>query len=79
MKHSKMTLRQLAVEIIRNWKNIYFGARPYIAAMMELNSVDDMYGVEDGRTIVMYFLSNASTWRGPEARAIKAELKKRIE
>lgn len=28
------------------------------------------------RSIVLYFLSNATTWRGDDARRIKAELKK---
>ena len=43
--------------------------------MHQLHHVDDMYYNEDGRDIVLYFLSNASTWRGEKAREIKAELK----
>jgi hypothetical protein len=34
-----------------------------------------MYGADDARGIVMYFLANAGTWRGENARRIKAELK----
>ena len=30
---------------------------------------------DDGGSIVLYFLSNATTWRGEDARRIKAELK----
>lgn len=57
---------------------IYFGAKPYLSAMMALDSVDDMYGADSGDTIVRYFLSNANNWRGPVARLVKAELRKRI-
>lgn len=37
--------------------------------------MDDKYGADDARGIVLYFLSNATAWRGPVARAVKAELK----
>jgi hypothetical protein len=43
--------------------------------MRSLDSVRDAYGADDGRTVVLYFLSNASTWRGETAKRIKAELK----
>jgi hypothetical protein len=44
-------------------------------ALAGLTAVTDRYGFDDGRTIVTYFLSNASTWRGETARRVKAELK----
>lgn len=71
----KRTLRQIAREIKRTWENPYFGAVPYIKAMHGLEKVTDTYGADDGKTIVLYFLSNATTWRGETARRIKAELK----
>jgi hypothetical protein len=37
-----------------------------------------MYGLDTGYSIVAYFLSNANTWKGDVARAVKKELKKRI-
>jgi len=43
--------------------------------MYSLNSIDDMYIYDSGKSVVRYFLSNASTWRGDKAREIKAELK----
>lgn len=33
----------------------------------------------DAKTIVVYFLSNASSFRGPDAKRIKAELKSLIK
>lgn len=65
----------IAREIREDWRNVYFGAKPYLQAMATLHSVDDNYGYDDGRTIVLYFLSNASAWRGETARRVKAELK----
>ena len=64
----------IAREIVQNWDNIYFGAKPYLQAMFQLSSLDDQYGCDDARSIVLYFLSNAEYWRGPVARQIKKEL-----
>jgi hypothetical protein len=44
-------------------------------AMASLVSIKDDYGHDRGDMIVRYFLSNATSWRGPMARKIKAELK----
>lgn len=68
-------LYEIAREIRKDWKHVWFGAVPYLEAMEQLTSVDDQYICEDGRTQVIYFLSNASTWKGDTARRIKAELK----
>lgn len=69
------TLKEIAKEIRSTWKNIYFGAVPYVEAMETLNSINDDYFFDSGREIVVRFLANASTWRGNDARRIKAELK----
>lgn len=69
-------LSVIANEIKKDWKNVYFGAIPYLMAMECLNSINDNYGMDSAKSIVLYFLSNASTWRGEKAKAIKAELKK---
>ena len=65
----------IASDIRRDWKNVYFGAVPYLSAMARLDSIDDPYGNDSADDIILYFLSNATTWRGPVARAVKAELK----
>lgn len=68
-------LHTIAREIAADWRKPYFGAVPYLGAMQTLHSVQDDYGADSGRSIVAYFLSNASTWRGDVARRVKAELK----
>lgn len=66
----------IAREIRQNWKNVNYGAKPYLEAMYSLNSINDHYGLDDARSIIAYFLSNASTFRGEDAKRLKAELKK---
>lgn len=68
-------LSTIANEISMDWKRPYFGAEPYLRAMFELDTVDSKYGYDDGRSIVLYFLANATTWKGEVARRVKAELK----
>lgn len=75
------TFAEIAREIRATWKNVYFGARPYLAAMQTINSSDKhaSYMFETAEDIVIYFLANAQTWRGEDARRIKAELKSMIK
>jgi hypothetical protein len=74
MKTEKRSLSEIAREIRINWNPVYFGAVPYLSAMSVLNDINDKYGFDSGRSVVLYFLSNATTWRGETARRIKKEL-----
>ena len=74
-KTTTRPLCEIAAEIKKDWKKVYFGAKPYLDAMATLNSINDNYGWDSGKSIVLYFLSNAATWRGETAKRIKAELK----
>lgn len=73
---------EIAREIEKVWRKkdgssaVWFGAVPYLRAMKSLTSIDEMYGADTGKSCVLYFLSNATTWRGEDARRIKTELKK---
>jgi hypothetical protein len=68
-------LYEIAKEIKKDWVKPNYTAKPYLDAMKELNSINDKYGWDNGKTIVLYFLSNASSWKGETAKRIKAELK----
>lgn len=68
-------LHTIANEIRADWKQPYFGAVPYLDAMQTLNTIEDKFFLDSARSVVLYFLSNASTWRGDTARRVKAELK----
>lgn len=66
----------IAQEIRKTWPKVYFGAEPYLAAMECVDRITDYYGCDQAKDeIIPYFLANAGTWRGPDARRIKAELK----
>ena len=69
------SLSSIAREIRADWKKPYFGAVPYLDAMLSLNSIRDDYYYDSGRSIVVYFLANANTYRGETAKRIKLELK----
>lgn len=71
-------LHEIAREIRSDWKPVDYAAKPYLEAMLELESVNDQYGADSGRYIVNYFLSNAGKWRGDVAKRVKAELKQMI-
>lgn len=67
-------LYEIAKEIRSDWKNVYFAAEPYLKAMESLSTINDYYGMEDGGSIVLRFLSAAQTWKGEVARRVKKEL-----
>jgi hypothetical protein len=75
-------LSVIATEIRKDWRatakggKIYFGAVPYLEAMDKLNNITDNYYMDSGKDMVLYFLSNATTWKGETARRVKSELKK---
>lgn len=68
-------ISEITKEIRADWKKINYAAVPYLNAMSGLDKVTDTYGYEDAKGIILYFLSNAATWRGDVAKRIKLELK----
>ena len=70
------SLNDIGREIRLDWgAKINFAAKPYLAAMMGMGDINEQFGYDSGRSIVLYFLSNASTWRGAVAKRVKAELR----
>ena len=72
-------LYEIAAEIRKVWKKPAFGAEPYLSAMVELKTIRDKVMHDDGKHIVLRFLSNALTFKGEDARRIKKELREHIE
>lgn len=68
-------IHAIAREIYATWEKPNYAAVPYLSAMRSLTSMADKYGDDSAQSVVAYFLSNATTWRGPDAKRIKAELK----
>ncbi len=73
----KRTFKQIALDIKSTWLNIYFGAVPYLEVMLTLDTTDpsEPYCYDTAGDIVRYFLSNAQTFKGADAKRLKAELK----
>lgn len=70
----------IAQNIYTDWgNNVSRACRPYLEAMTELETVNDMYYADSGRSVVLYFLSNAGSYRGETARKLKAELKELLK
>jgi hypothetical protein len=78
MDLTKLSIAALFRIVKSDWKKPYFGAVPYIDALITCQSMDSVYGVETARDLVPYFLANANTWRGETAKAVKLELKSRL-
>lgn len=73
------SLELIARDIRRNWKPVNYAADPYLDAMAQLDKITDTYFSDSAASVVRYFLSNATTWRGDVARHIKAELKEMLK
>lgn len=73
----KRTFQQIARDIKSTWMNVYFGAVPYLEALLTLDATDPeaLYGIETAGDITRHFLANAQTFRGADARRLKEELK----
>ena len=78
----KRPIRLIAGDIIRIWsamgKGVNYAAKPYLTAMLNLESGDENYGYDSAASVLAYGLSNMRSFRGPEAKALKAELKAHI-
>jgi hypothetical protein len=75
---NKLSISAIARLISSDWKNVNYAAKPYLDAMFSLDDVADKYYEDSGKSIIIYFLANAGSWRGEVAKAVKAELKWRI-
>jgi hypothetical protein len=74
MANQTRALWEIAADVRAHWAKVNYAAEPYLAAMDELTLITDNYYADDADSMVRYFLSNATTWRGPDARRIKKEL-----
>jgi hypothetical protein len=72
-----MTMRpifEIAADVRKNWAKVNYAAVPYLDAMSSLDGINGAYYEDSARSVVAYFLANASTFRGSEAKRIKIEL-----
>ena len=79
LNEGNRSIRDIAMEIARDWQKVSPYAKPYLEAMFTLNKITDNYYQDSGRSVVSYFLSNAGSWKGPKAKEIKIELKNMLK
>ncbi len=64
------SISEIAAEIDQVWPKVHYTARPYLDAMYSLEGPNDKYGMDSAKSIIEYFLSNASSFKGPDAKRI---------
>lgn len=57
------------------WQQKFCYAKPYIEALGSLNSINDNYYFDSGKSLVNYLLSNLNTYKGEKAKEFKALFK----
>tara|TARA_R110000824_G_scaffold1097_10_gene6029 strand:+ start:926 stop:1177 length:252 start_codon:yes stop_codon:yes gene_type:complete len=77
-KGSARSVGEIARDVRESWSNVNYAAQPYLEAMLQ-DDGSGMYFYDTMKSVVLYFLSNATRWRGDDARRLKAELKKAVQ
>lgn len=80
----KRGIDNIAYDILEDWtenytKNIPNEVKPYLKAMTQIISIDEMYGQDSAKEIVLYFLINANgKYRTDKSETYLNELKKLV-
>lgn len=77
--NERVTVSEIAYAIAKDWKNVNPYALDYLNAMKEISDINGRYYADSAKSVVWYFLSNANTYRGENARAYKALLKAMVK
>ncbi|HEY1871417.1 MAG TPA: hypothetical protein VGG71_10175, partial [Chitinophagaceae bacterium] len=68
------TLSEIAAIIDSDWskqgKGVNYAALPYLNSMYSLKTINDVYGCDSAKSIIIYFLGNATSWKGETAKAV---------
>ena len=75
----RVTVSEIAHAIAKDWQNISPYAKDYLNAMKDIRNINDNYYADTAKTVVLYFLANASSYRGENARTYKALLKELVK
>jgi len=75
MSNIKRPVYKIAADILNDWNRPNYAALPYLTAMLTINNEQEQYGCDTAKSIILYFLSNAGTYKGIKAKELKNELK----
>lgn len=71
--------RMIERDLKAQGKQVPVAAKPYLDAMRTMGSINEDYGFDTGRSVVAYLLGNLRGYKGETARAVKAELNRRLK
>ena len=74
-----VSVSEIAHAIAKDWQNVSPYAKDYLNAMKEIRSVKENYYADSAHSVILYFLANAGSYRGENARTYKALLKDLIK
>ena len=77
--NERVTVSEIAYAIAKDWQNISPYAAGYLNAMKTITDIEGDYIHDSAKSVVLYFLANAGSYRGEGARAYKALLKKMVK
>ena len=77
--NERVTVSEIARAIAKDWKTINPYAAEYLNAMLSIESIEESYYADSAKSVVLYFLANAGSYRGDNARAYKALLKDMVK
>jgi hypothetical protein len=77
--NERVTVSEIAHAIAKDWNNVSPYALDYLNAMKDIQDINGSYYADSAKSVVMYFLANASSYRGDNARAYKALLKDMVK
>jgi len=77
--NERVSVSEIAHAIAKDWTNISPYAADYLNAMKEIQDIEGAYYADSAKSVVLYFLANASSYRGENARSYKALLKAMVK
>jgi hypothetical protein len=78
---STVDLQDLVAMVYADWQHVNPYAASYLNALdvWDCHELDDPVGNETAEIQIRYLLTHVAGWRGATARAVKAELRRRLE
>ena len=77
--NERVSVSEIAYAIDKDWANVSPYAKDYLNAMKTISNVEDNYYADSAKSVILYFLANASSYRGDNARAYKSLLKAMVK
>ena len=77
--NERVTVSEIAHAIAKDWQNVSPYAKDYLNAMKEITDIEGNYYADTAKSVILYFLANAGSYRGENARAYKALLKEMVK